>query len=302
MVRLIRISTGSHATELDKAVAQRLGSLMAKWRLTEPKRSWLSPRPFTIGIGERVRSSDLLIHPLGDPWAKWPGPVGLGWGIVPDGDGLLRIPANGPTGGGLDGNVFTVTQDLRLSERPRVLYLGAYRDGSGVSIFFSALKRVLSDQGEGILLGGLEHRDRLAPVVANLGLAQKIVFAPSLSQNQLSGLYRSADLLVYAERDTDLCYQLLDVFAHGLPVLLRDTPDARNIWGYPTLLVEGDDGGAWGEAIQEAILNTRFREILIRRGLEFAESHEKQSVSRVWRRVVEEVSGKTVQISPMRED
>ncbi len=298
MARLIRVSTGPKGSAVEKAVEQRLRYLMANWTLKQTKRSWFPPNPFTIAIGETVRGARLVISPLGDPWTEWPNPIGLGWGIIPDGDDVLRMPVNGPTSEGLDENVFAITQKLRLSERPRILYMGPYRDGSGLSVFFSALKNVLALQGEGILLGGVAHRDRLAPVVANLGLAQKIIFVPALSPEELSGLYRSADLLVYSERDPGLCYQLVDVFAHGLPVILRDTQEARNTWGYPTLLVEGDDPGAWGEAMQEVIDNTRFREVLIRRGLEFSKPHERERAAQMWRRFLERVSGEEVQAGP----
>ena len=302
MAQFIRVATGANASDLDKAVEQRLKHLEEHWRLSESKRSLFFARYFTIAIGEHMRGARILINPLGDAQAKWPAPLGLGWGIAADGADVLRMPAYDPTGGGLDENVFAVTQKLRLSERPRILYLGTYRDGAGLSTFFSAVKNILASQGEGILLGGLAYRDRLAPVVAHLGLAQKIIFGPPLSQNELSGLYRSADLLVYSERDPGLCYQLLDVFAHGLPVILRDTEDMRNFWGYPTLLVEGDKPEAWQEAIREVIDNSRLREVLIRRGLEFSQPHEKKQVARQWRRILEEISGEPVHMIRSRED
>lgn len=303
MARQIRFRFETHPGEIDRAVASRLTHMMHGWLLSTEKRSWFSQRPFTIGIGSDVRHSDLIIHAMGDPEAQWPQPVGLAWGISesPGSASFLRMPAYAPESFGLDANVFTVTRDLRLSERPRILYLGSYGDGAGLSIFFAAMKSVLAYQGEAVLLGGLDYRDRLAPVVAKLNLASKIIFAPSLTARQLSGLYRSADILVCPDRDTRAMYRLIDVYAHGLPVILRDMETVRQTWGYPALLVEDNDTGSWVQAIQEAIQNSRLREELIRRAVEFAEPHRESSVASPWLHTIEDVSGQDV-ISSLKGD
>ncbi|PSR29840.1 MAG: hypothetical protein C7B47_00595 [Sulfobacillus thermosulfidooxidans] len=295
MARFIRFHLGSHPTDLDQAVVERLTPMMKNWQLPTSKRSWLPSRPFTIAVGEQARSGDLIVHPLGDAHREWPSPVGLAWGHeTSETKTLLRLPAYAPKELGLDENVFAITRDLRLSERPRILYLGSFQDGSGLTAFLAAMKRLLTVQGEAILIGGTAFRDRLAPVVARLGLAQHVIFAPPLSVSQLSGLYHSADVLVYPDRDPSQLYQLIDVYAHGLPVVLRDTPDTRNIWGYPALLVSSDDGNEWAEAIQEVIDNLRLREVLIRRGMEFAQMHETGIVIAGWRSIIEKISGQVV--------
>ncbi|WP_053958709.1 glycosyltransferase [Sulfobacillus thermosulfidooxidans] len=295
MARFIRFHLGSHPTSLDQAVVERLMPIMKTWRLTIPKRSWIPSRPFTIAVGEHARVGDLIVHPLGDIHTEWPNPVGLVWGHETSATkNLLRLPAYAPKEMGLDENVFAITRELRLSERPRILYLGSFQDGAGLTAFLGAMKDLLTVQGEAILIGGIAVRDRLAPVVARLGLAQQVIFAPPLSPGQLSGLYHSADVLVYPDRDPGQLYQLIDVYAHGLPVVLRDTPETRKIWGYPALLVSSDDGNQWGEAIQEVIDNTRLREVLIRRGMEFAQMHETEIVITGWRSTIEKISGQSV--------
>jgi glycosyltransferase involved in cell wall biosynthesis len=194
-------------------------------------------------------------------------------------------------------DVFGLNQKLRLTERPRILYLGGYTDGSGVSTFLNAMRSVLGGAGEAVLINGAEHRHQLAPVVAHLRLSGQVVFAPPLGANELSALYQSADLLVYSERHAQWLFGLLDVYANGLPVILADTPLSRNFVGYPTLLVDPEQPDIWPEAVREGLENGRLREKLIGRGLDFTALHIMPEVFEPWRRAIELLSGGTMRQS-----
>lgn len=176
--------------------------------------------------------------------------------------------------------VWDATQSLRLEERPRIVYAGSYTDGSEMSHVLDAASRLLVSGGELLLLDGLPLRARLAPVVHHLGLADKVIFTPTLTMDLLAGVYHGADILIGGNAD-----RLFPVAAHyamaaGLPVIGWHTPLMEDLTGRGALFVHNDK--MWKEAIVEVLENGRIRERMIERGLAYAKERHLRDVADTW--------------------
>ncbi len=284
------VRSGRSSSAFGNELLRRCVQMLARYRVDGvPRRGVIGLRRApALSLSESDQAAQGVI-------LKFPGRAELSlpllWGIGDNPAGGLRMPIFYSVAGQLQPDIFGLNQKLRLTERPRVLYLGTYRDGAGLSMFLDAIRKVLGGQGEAVLIDGAAHREQLAPVVAHLHLGGQIVFAPPLSQEELAGLYQSADLLVYSEQQSERLYGLLDVFANGLPVILADTLKARPMVGYPTLLVDPDQPEIWADALREGLENGRLREKLIGRGLDYTAPHLMPDVVNAWREAIERLSG-----------
>lgn len=275
-----------------QALTTRCAAMLSGWILQGAPGPLLArSRPYTLHIRpDEQLDGSLVVAPGGRSGDGQP----LIWGLPAAGElsgQELRMPVLHQMSDALSSGVFDVVLRLRLTERPRILYMGSYQDAAGLTTFFSAVRPVISRQGEAVLLGGAAERTRLAPVAAHLGLAEHVVFAPVLAPHELAALYQSADLLIYPGQDAQNLYGLLDVYANGLPSLVADTLPARMIAGYPALLADPHQPGIWADAVQELLGNARLREQMIARGLEVSAPHLLPHVFRNWRTMIELRSG-----------
>lgn len=168
--------------------------------------------------------------------------------------------------------VFATTESLRLESRPRIVYAGDLSDGRGITRAFHVAEHALRPgEGELVIPGGLSHRAQWAPIAHRLGLAEQVVFAPELSQQQYAGLLHGADVLIAPEAPRRYPAEMLMGAAAGVPIVALDEPLHRLASADGALLVRRGRDDAWPAAVTDALVNGRRRERMIRVGKEHAE-------------------------------
>ena len=82
------------------------------------------------------------------------------------------------------------------------------------------------------------------PRLRPTGAAERVAFAPAVSQAQLHGLYRLADGLAYPSLYEGFGLPVLEAMAHGTPVLTSDRSSLPEVAGDAALLVDPLDPDA----------------------------------------------------------
>lgn len=108
------------------------------------------------------------------------------------------------------------------------------------------------DKGTLILVGHGSEQKKLK----NLGrrvLKRRIAFIETLSQEDLSNLYRACDVFSLPSKNEPFGNVLIEAMASGLPVVATDDPGFRWILGDSGgIFTDVDDSQAYAEALQEA--------------------------------------------------
>jgi glycosyltransferase involved in cell wall biosynthesis len=126
----------------------------------------------------------------------------------------------------------------------------------GVDILLQAFLKASSQDGSLrlLLVGGGSQRALLEEMIRKAGAQKKVHLIERVSEVELPGYYRSANLYLSASHSDGSSVSLLEAMACGLPVLVSDIPGNRewvearaNGWLFP----DGDVG-----ALTEAILRS----------------------------------------------
>jgi L-malate glycosyltransferase len=124
----------------------------------------------------------------------------------------------------------------------------------GVEVIARAFVQVAAEQPQArlIMVGGGSQAETLRQIFTEGGVIDQVVFPGRLSQAELPGYYRQADLYLSASRVDGSSLSLLEAMACGCPVLVSDIPGNRE-WVDPGLngwlFSDGDD-----QALARAIL------------------------------------------------
>ncbi len=167
---------------------------------------------------------------------------------------------------GIGADVFQVTRQFHLEARPRLVYLGGYRQGNVMSRLFSLAKRLLSLDGELLLLDSIRVRAGLAPALQRLGLAENTVFFPEdLPDPQVAGILLGADLCLALDPNDTAPGIASWAIASGVPIVAQDSRRNRAIFGPTALYVYDESFDVYRTAAQKALNDTVVREELMRR-------------------------------------
>ena len=97
-------------------------------------------------------------------------------------------------------------------------------------------------------------------LIAEYGLAHRIVFSGELTDEALSGAYMGSDIFVLPSRHEGYGMAFAEALAHGLPIIACDAGAVRDT--VPTdaaLLVPPDDPKALAAALRRVLFDTRLR-------------------------------------------
>ncbi|MCL8208896.1 MAG: glycosyltransferase [Actinomycetia bacterium] len=254
-----------------------------------------------VDIGWPPRGAPLLV-PTGPPPTGIPPTVRAVLALTPEAAEALRtspapaaavMPAPYPVptvfyAPGDTRLVHRASRDLRLHERPRLVYLGPYDDGRALTRALDTARRLLATSGELVLPGSLPWRAGLAPVVARLGLAERVVFTPPLDDALWAGVLLGADLaLAPARPDGVWPVEWLPVLAAGLPLVAADGPLTRQVAGTAALLVDPGRDEVWPEAARTVLYRERVRTELAARALARAAEFHEDEARAAWRAAVD---------------
>lgn len=176
--------------------------------------------------------------------------------------------------------VADVTRHFHLEARPRVLVASDWERGQGLTRALPLARTVTG--GELVLLGAAPFRNRIAPLLAHLGLVETVVLLPEVSDSEAAGLLHSADLLVQADAGGEYPFWLAWAGAAGLPSVAVDHEDTRWASQHAALMVDPDREDSWTKAVRAALENGRLREELIARGTAAQAPARLSTAARAW--------------------
>ncbi len=150
-----------------------------------------------------------------------------------------------------------------LAER-NLLFVGGMdrsHDFKGVPILLQAFKKAAVPNLKLHLVGDGELRPRYEELTASLAIADRVAFHGSLSPEDLSRIYRCADLFVLPSTGASEAFGLvlLEAMASGVPTVASDLPGVRTVVreGETGWLVAPGDADDLAERIRVSFIDPR---------------------------------------------
>ncbi|HKA35553.1 MAG TPA: glycosyltransferase [Thermoanaerobaculia bacterium] len=147
---------------------------------------------------------------------------------------------------------------------PRVLYVGYRTRAKGVDVLIEAAARLARKDPEirFLLVGDDGYRDkriqadRMRARAAELGLSDRITFAPGKPPQEVAGLLRESSILVLPSRRETFGAVLVEALASGTPVVATRCGGPEEIVTRETgVLVPPEDPEALARGIEEVLRN-----------------------------------------------
>lgn len=164
---------------------------------------------------------------------------------VPNGVEAVRF-------GQADGH--TVRQRHGIGEDVVALFVGGLDRPhyfKGVDVMLDALARHECAAIKTLIVGDGDLRPQYEKKAAELGIAERVVFAGSVSEDDLPRYYAAADFLVLPSINAGEAFGLvlLEAFASGIPAVTSNLPGVRVVAGEEALLAKPGDAGELSRAI-----------------------------------------------------
>jgi glycosyltransferase involved in cell wall biosynthesis/GT2 family glycosyltransferase len=175
-------------------------------------------------------------------------------------------------------------------------YVGRLAPHKGVDVLVRAVAGL---DGVELRIAGAGPDDaRLHALVDELGAAERVQFAGSLTPEQLPGFYRALDVLAVPSIPTPGWLEqfgrvVVEAMACGVPVVASDSGALPDVVGDAGLLVPPGDADALGKTLQALLEDTTQRRELAERGLVRARQASWPEVARAYRALYEEAVGPT---------
>ncbi len=144
-------------------------------------------------------------------------------------------------------------------------FIGSFYNWEGLDVLVSAAARLRKRRTDVrfLLVGGGAEEERLRAQVANLGLADVVLFAGRVPHGEVTACYGALDLLVYPRPATPLTDMVtplkpLEAMAAGKPVLASDVAGHRELirQDFNGLLFPAGDPAALADGIDAALRRT----------------------------------------------
>jgi glycosyltransferase involved in cell wall biosynthesis len=132
-----------------------------------------------------------------------------------------------------------------------LLHVGARRPHKNVVTLVRALALLPPDHHL-VLVGAVDDRvpDPVPRVARELGVADRVLHLPRVSEADLHTLYAAARVFTFPSLDEGLGLPLLEAMVVGVPVVASDIPVFREVSGGGALLVPPEDPAAWASAVR----------------------------------------------------
>ncbi len=151
--------------------------------------------------------------------------------------------------------------------RVEMLSVGAVTRRKGYDVLVAAVARLLDLDWRLTIVGALdrdaEAAARLRADIASFGLSERVRVTGAITDDQLAGLYATADVFVLASRFEGYGMAFAEAIAHGLPVIGAAAGAVpETIPAGAGLLAPPDDVSAFASAIRRLIEDTAERQRL----------------------------------------
>ena len=144
--------------------------------------------------------------------------------------------------------------ESNLPPHPRVVFTGRLHPQKNLGVLLDAWPAVARASGASlVLVGDGEERDRLTSRAGELGVADRIHFAGSVSDP--AEYLRAADVFVLPSVAEGMSNSLLEAMSTALPCLASEIGGNTDLLGEAGsgLLIRGDDPGTWADAINRVV-------------------------------------------------
>ena len=141
----------------------------------------------------------------------------------------------------------------RLPER-FILTVGAHRPHKNHGILVRALTALPADVSL-VIVGYFDSSfpDPLPGLIAELGLASRVLLVPEVADELLPAVYRAASVFAFPSLAEGYGLPVLEAMASGVPVVASDIPVLSEIAGRAAVLVRPDDAAGWARAMAEIL-------------------------------------------------
>jgi len=156
-------------------------------------------------------------------------------------------------------------------ERPFVLYVGSIERRKNVDGLLAAYAKLPPALRARLLLV-IVGRDQtaglsVAELTKKFGIAENVVLAGYLPDDDLAVLYRAARMFVFPSRYEGFGLPVLEAMASGVPVITSNVTSLPEVAGDAATLVDPDDADGLAAAMQQLHEDEALRAGLIERGL-----------------------------------
>ena len=177
-----------------------------------------------------------------------------------------------------------------------ILFVGTIEPRKNVARLlraFARAKRAARLPHQLVLIGarGWKHAE-VDATIAQERIADDVIFAGYISQDELPRWYQAADLFVYPSLYEGFGMPPLDAMACGTPVVTSNAASLPEVVGGAAIQVAPADEAALSDAIARTLTDRALREQMIARGLEqsakFSWEHAGRATSALYRAVLTE--------------
>jgi glycosyltransferase involved in cell wall biosynthesis len=189
----------------------------------------------------------------------------------------MRIPESKITViyDGIDHNIFKLYDvNLRILDRPYILYVGSERPRKNLGSLFEAfavLKKEIPNLNL-LKVGSAGRYDRYRKEsqrkLVCLGIGLDVAFIEYVSEHDLASYYRSAELLAYPSLYEGFGLPPVEAMACGCPVVTSNVSSIPEVVGDAGILVNPHDVNSLIQAMKRVLTNSRLRDEMVRKGLE----------------------------------
>jgi glycosyltransferase involved in cell wall biosynthesis len=178
--------------------------------------------------------------------------------------------------------------------RPFVLFVSSlwrYKNADGLLRAWREVRHALA--GRQLVILGAERDEKysaeLHQLVAELGIADDVVFVGGVPNEETAQFYQAADLLVYPSFNETFGLPILEAMACACPVVTSNLSSMPEIAGGAALLTDPHDPSAIGRSILEATASdlTRLRSDGVRRAQQFSWGATAEATLNVYRDAAE---------------
>lgn len=176
---------------------------------------------------------------------------------------------------------------------PYILYLGAADSHKNLPCLVNVFKRLSKIIPHFLVFAGrITKRYRsVIKLTGELKLQDRVIFAGAIEENDLSSIYKGADLLVLPSLYEGFGLVLLETMASGTPVVASNVSSIPEVVGDAAKLFDPHDEEDIYDTIYTVVSDNSLREKMRKEGLERARLFSWKKMAQETLRVYEEVAG-----------